>query len=241
MSQSTTNPALARQLRALGFRTRTFHLSELAKSATLATYRRGPYEIRVGLGTGKSDSVRMQTRMSCTPGEMTDVGWAQNVPRTVAADNVRAQVRAVADMIEAASLFSLDHYTEVNPCGPQVGGDTGGDGQVGESWERRFCRRLPDRTYAVITTYFYVYDDAVRRGDEDVAGTELTLARQTEFLVCADPYDPGSTEVLTGDITYVDDVEGEATEAGAKAACEALKASDYVWNGTDRVRYDQIH
>jgi hypothetical protein len=66
------------------------------------------------------------------------------------------------------------------------GGDVGGDRQASEAFSVRFWHR--DHPGVLVTyTYFAAVDD------ENPA--EITIERETEFLVCTDPTDPGGTEV----------------------------------------------
>jgi hypothetical protein len=69
------------------------------------------------------------------------------------------------------------------------GGDVGGDTQVSESFGVRFHHR--DHPGVMVA---YCYYAAVDPDDP----TAITVERQTEFLVCTDPDDPGGSEVWSG-------------------------------------------
>lgn len=66
------------------------------------------------------------------------------------------------------------------------GGNVGGDRQVSESFSVRFHHR--DDPGVLVT---YSYSAAV---DEENPA-EIMVERETEFMVCTDPDDPGGTEV----------------------------------------------
>jgi hypothetical protein len=66
------------------------------------------------------------------------------------------------------------------------GGDVGGDTQISESFSVRFWHR--DRPGAMVT---YCYYAAANLHDP----AAISVDCQTEYLVCADPDDPGGTEV----------------------------------------------
>lgn len=62
----------------------------------------------------------------------------------------------------------------------------GGDNQVSESFSVRFHHR--DHPGVLVTySYFAAVDEA--------NPAEITVERETEFMVCTDPDDPGGTEV----------------------------------------------
>lgn len=76
----------------------------------------------------------------------------------------------------------------------------GGDVQASDPWEVRFVR--DDIPGALVTVYVYVSDKAMLNGDPDV-GEHMHVALQTEFMICADPADPGSTEIWS-DMAYAE-------------------------------------
>ncbi len=63
-------------------------------------------------------------------------------------------------------------------------GDVGGDAQVGEAWSARWIRALPDGTFGVVDRAFYV---------ACVDGGYPYVERRTEYMICTDPTDPGSS------------------------------------------------
>lgn len=126
---------------------------------------------------------------------------------------------------------------------PINGGTVGGDG-AGEAWSVRFGKRNPDGTYALITSSYYTVDIAMRYESDDYS--EDTPARfevenQTEYLVCTDVGDPGSTEqwsdyTYDNDITVIAMLESDA-DANAKAhAARELRMFDafYSWDGSPK-------
>ena len=72
--------------------------------------------------------------------------------------------------------------------GVSGGGDVGGDIQASDSYDIRFVN--PDLPRAVITVWVYPVADP---DDGDFAGP-FTIEIQTEYTICDDPKDPGSTE-----------------------------------------------
>jgi hypothetical protein len=66
------------------------------------------------------------------------------------------------------------------------GGDIGGDAQVSESFSVRFHYR--DRPGAMVAYCYYAAIDLHHPAT-------ISVERQTEYLVCTDPNDPGGTEV----------------------------------------------
>jgi hypothetical protein len=105
------------------------------------------------------------------------------------------------------------------------GVDVGGDAQLDESFSVRFHRH--DHPGALVTFYYYAALDL-----DDL--TTVYVERQTEYLVCTDPSDPGSTE-LWSDCRYRPMASGfesvEAATAAAKQAAEAHLACDEDWSG----------
>jgi hypothetical protein len=66
------------------------------------------------------------------------------------------------------------------------GGDVGGDRQASESFSVRFHHR--DHPGVLVTYSYYAAVD-----EENLAA--ITVDRETEFMVCTDPADPGGSEV----------------------------------------------
>jgi hypothetical protein len=105
------------------------------------------------------------------------------------------------------------------------GGDVGGDTQVSESFSVRFQHR--DRPGALVTYSYYAAADP----DQPAA---ISVERQTEYLVCTNPDDPGGTEVWS---TYLHatlqprfgDVQA-ATDAAHHAARQHLVCEE-SWSG----------
>ncbi len=84
-----------------------------------------------------------------------------------------------------------------------AGGNVGGDAQVGEAYSARWTRSLPDGTWGVVDRVFYVAD----------TGDGPYMECQTEYLICTDPADPGSSEVWADaryDTEYCDPTDDNA-------------------------------
>jgi len=104
---------------------------------------------------------------------------------------------------------------QTDGSGLQPGGEAGGDIQAGPAWSIRY--RLAGRAGAMITRTCYPACYAEQPGT-------FFVQVETERLVCADPADPGRTEIWA-DLRY-DDLPGiypAAAEAEA-AACRAAVA-----------------
>jgi len=105
------------------------------------------------------------------------------------------------------------------------GGDVGGDAQLDESFSVRFHHR--HRPGAMVTYRYYAALDL-----DDLA--TVYLERQTEYMLCTDPADPGSTEAWS-DTRYETVQHGfasvEAASAAAKRAAEAHLACEEDWPG----------
>lgn len=104
-------------------------------------------------------------------------------------------------------------------------GDTGGDVQVGKAYSRRFFN--PDLPGRLVTMCLY----PIREEGSAVVGVQM----QTEFMICRDTEDPGSTEEWS-DYRYVDlPIIGFGTVEQAELSCmEVLPKYDpakIVWNG----------
>jgi hypothetical protein len=105
------------------------------------------------------------------------------------------------------------------------GGDVGGDRQVSESFSVRFHHR--DHPGVLVTYAYYAAVD-----DENPA--EITVERETEFMVCTDPADPGGTEVwsayrhttLSGGFASV-----QAATDAANQAAQAHLVCEERWSG----------
>jgi hypothetical protein len=77
-----------------------------------------------------------------------------------------------------------------------TGGDGCGDDQIGQAYEARYHKALPDGTFAVLTGTFYI----TQFGEGTFGVTE-----QYETLCCSDLDDPGGTEL---DCNYEYDPRG---------------------------------
>ena len=115
---------------------------------------------------------------------------------------------------------------QAEAAGVVPGGDTGGDLQAGESFSVRF--RRSDRPFAVLTRTACPCQDG-RRG-------RFFVQVQTEFLVCAEPFDPGGTEIWSDmsltDLPRAYRTASQAETAARDVAEEMLRdASLHVWDG----------
>ncbi len=98
-------------------------------------------------------------------------------------------------------------------------GDVGGDAQVGDAYSARWTRPLPDGTWGVVDRVYYVAD----------VGDGLYVECQTEYLICTDPSDPGSTEVWA-DARYDAEHGVDPTDADAYLLAErSVGPSDSEW------------
>lgn len=100
--------------------------------------------------------------------------------------------------------------------GVTIGGDVGGDIQAGDSYEVRFVR--DDMPGSLITVNVYAVEPHfVGEPGPKGAGREYAIQTQTEYLVCADPSDPGGTEIWS-EVEYEDWVLAYETLAEADQA-----------------------
>ncbi len=148
---------------------------------------------------------------------------------------VRLLLAAVRDHQPAADAEAPPRADTAGPGPPWVrdqrgggvlpGGDVGGDVQLDESFSVRFWHR--DHPGALVTYRYYTALDL-----DDL--TSVYLERQTEYLVCTDPADPGSTEVWS-DYRYETVQRGfesvEAATATARRAAEGHLACAEAWSG----------
>ena len=101
------------------------------------------------------------------------------------------------------------------------GGDVGGDIQVGTAWSVRYIR--DDMPGSLITVNVYAVDHD--NDNPDRRGEEFAIQTQTEFMVCADPSDPGGTEIWS-DLDYEDGVFAYETLAEAETAAREAAEND---------------
>lgn len=100
-------------------------------------------------------------------------------------------------------------------------GDVGGDGQVGEAYDAKWVRQMPDGRWSVVYRSYYVSEaDGVQ-----------TMAEKTDYLVCAAPGDPGGTEVASNDayavVTSLPPLDDAAVRDAAREAYGPTRAE---WN-----------
>jgi hypothetical protein len=111
--------------------------------------------------------------------------------------------------------------------GVQPGGEVGGDIQAGESYAVRY--RRADQERAIITRTAYPAQSLTRPG-------VFFVQVQTEWLVCADPRDPGGTEIwsesATDDESATYDSAAEAQAAAHQIATSLLDdGASHDWDG----------
>jgi hypothetical protein len=100
-------------------------------------------------------------------------------------------------------------------------GDVGGDQQVSEAYNARWVRQLPDGRWSVVSRAYYTAESD---------GAKVML-EQTEYMVCTDPGDPGSTEVASSDAYAVVTSAPPLDEAAVQdAAREAWAPTNAEWN-----------
>ncbi len=111
-----------------------------------------------------------------------------------------------------------------------------GDDAVGRSWDQRYFKQLPDGTWAIITDVYYV--EQTKTYNQPEVEPAFVVTNRTEYVVCTDVTDLGSTELYT-DYEYED---GSAffysTLASAEAEAERLGSADWrhalLWSGRRR-------
>lgn len=147
-----------------------------------------------------------------------------------------------------------DQFVEWLPHEPRLGGDVGGDGQVGESWCRRYVQRVEDGLYAVITVYFYYVDEQLRDTGEPGDRLDAKPWQQFEYVLCTDPTAPGSTQewgdqtdyeldrtswaelmraasAAYADLGCPDQYLADSVEHPAKVLCLGFDSDDLEWRG----------
>jgi hypothetical protein len=124
---------------------------------------------------------------------------------------------------------AVDGSWQPDGTGVTSGGDVGGDIQVGEdSYSVRYLRADMPGSMITITFYPVEYDECPG---------EYVVQRQTEWLVCEDPADPGGTEIWS-EYEYddlpthdSDTIAGAEREAQEYAEAALGYASDHQWDG----------
>ena len=100
-------------------------------------------------------------------------------------------------------------------------GHVGGDQQAGEAYDARWVRQLDGGLWSVVTRFYYVAG----------TGDGTVMIEQTEYLVCTDPGDPGSTEKASSDAYAIVTSQPPLDEAAVQdAAREAYGPSNAEWN-----------
>lgn len=100
-------------------------------------------------------------------------------------------------------------------------GDVGGDRQVSEAYDARWVRRLPVGCWLVASRAYYVAES-----DDGKA-----MVERTEYVVCSDPGDPGSTEIASSETHATVTSAPPLDEAAVQdAAREAWAPTNAEWN-----------
>jgi hypothetical protein len=148
----------------------------------------------------------------------------------------------VARLLHAATSNTTNQHQEIGRDtelmwvrdqqggGVLPGGDVGGDRHASESFSVRFHHR--NRPGVLVTYSYYAAVD-----EENPAA--ITVERETEFMVCTDPADPGSSEVwsayshttLPGSYANLQAATDAALQAAqAHLVCEAAWAGRPPWS-----------
>jgi hypothetical protein len=161
---------------------------------------------------------------------------------------VRQLAQAILGLGLVGGVVRLLHGATSNPQGQDVGhdtepiwvrdqqgggvlpgGDVGGDRQASESFSVRFHHR--NHPGVLVTCCYYAAVD-----DENPA--PITVERETEYLVCTDPADPGGSEVrpachyttLPGSYSSIQAATDAANQAAqAHLTCEEPWAGRPPW------------
>ncbi|HLL69041.1 MAG TPA: hypothetical protein VK453_25500 [Micromonosporaceae bacterium] len=99
------------------------------------------------------------------------------------------------------------------------GGDCGGDAQISEAFNARWVQEHSGGEHAVVTRQFYIAEHE---------GGEPFLECQTEYVLCSDPSDPGSTELLSREC-YVDCGPCDRDADAVVAAHRAVAPTNEEW------------
>lgn len=115
---------------------------------------------------------------------------------------------------------------------PLAGGTVGGDG-AGEAVSVRYTCEKPG---SLTDVYWYVVDLRERNEADENDEYPWDVEEMTQFMVCTDPNDPGSTEVWS-DYTY-DNLSAVSYKTEADAIAERDRQVDttaeYHWDGDPR-------
>lgn len=133
--------------------------------------------------------------------------------------------------VHAAGTLT-ERWRELGIGEPLPGGYCGGDGQMSDSWSRRFGRVRKDGTWAVLTYAWYVQD--LRYAQTGEHG-EPFVERQIEYMIASEVQDLGSTEIWC-DYRYGPPDNGRvypATEQGVKQAATDFDSAQINWNGEE--------
>lgn len=149
-------------------------------------------------------------------------------PRIVPPDGQPVEDVNAADQAAPA----LSTWARTADGGVMPAGDIGGDYQVGDAYSVRYGKS--DRSGALTTVAYYA--EELRADDaDDTGGTpQYVVTEQTELMRCADPGDPGGTE-LWSDYAYrtfperFDTVED--AEQAARTRAERHQPDGLAWDG----------
>lgn len=127
-----------------------------------------------------------------------------------------------------------DWETEVSVS---YGDVVGGDG-AGAAFSTRYVKANDDGSFALITSYYYPVDITARCGEDNPDAGRFDVENMTEYLVCMDLEDPGSTEVWSEyEFTHPSATAFVSEEDAKRAARNFATAEDvsvYTWDGEPR-------
>lgn len=138
-----------------------------------------------------------------------------------------------ANPVDAQSP-ALATWTRTANGGVMPEGDIGGDYQVGEAYGVRYGHSGRPGALTTVSYYAEELDADGQVGGDAVGPTQYGLTEQTELMRCADPGDPGGTELwaettyrtLPGRFDTVEDAEG-----AARAHAEQHQPDGLSWDG----------
>lgn len=163
-------------------------------------------------------------------------GTAADMGLATEADLAARIARFVADHPHHRALPDPDapSYTEMAPLGPtRAEGDSAGPWQMSVAYVRRFTRPVltgPDTgNHLVIDVECYAANAAP---DPEHDPAEPALSRTWGYTVCADPADPGGTEIISYN-SHDPDIAGQEafTDMDAYRYCAEVDPATLTWDG----------